>query len=114
MPLILWIPESLALENMSQMASTVIAHNLGSHHAQARVGFLAYSSWHGVPEGRPSAARVELVVCFVERRVATGAAVDAGGRVVLIVFAGAGHLGALLPEDAELFCSQLSAYAPSS
>jgi hypothetical protein len=43
------------------------------------------------------------VVCFVQGCGAGGAAVHAGGRVVLVVFARAGILGAFLAEDAELF-----------
>jgi hypothetical protein len=80
MPVILGISKLLALEDMPQMASAVIAHNLRPHHAEARVRSLSNSTWHGVPEGGPSTARVELVVCFVEGRVAGRAAVDAGAR----------------------------------
>lgn len=102
MPLVLWIAKSLALENMSQVTSTVVAYNLRPHHAKTRVRLLSDGAWHGIPEGGPSAARVELVVCLVEGRFATGALVDAGVGVVLVEFAGAGHFGAFLSEDAEL------------
>jgi hypothetical protein len=97
-PLILRVPKPLALENMPQMPTAVIAHNL----RPSAIRSLANRVGHGVPERRPSAARVELVVRFVERRFARGARVDAGGRVVLVVFAGAGVLGTFLAEDAEL------------
>ena len=40
----------------------------------------------------------------VERRVAAGAGVDAGGGRVLVEGAGEGRLGALFAEDAELLC----------
>jgi hypothetical protein len=107
MPVVLGIPKLLALENMPQMASAVIAHNLRPHHAQARIRPLSDRARYGIPEGGPSTTRVELVVCFVERGVAGRAAVDAGGGGVLVEFARAGHFGAFLAEDAELFCKVL-------
>jgi hypothetical protein len=97
-PLILRVPKPLALENMPQMPTAVIAHNL----RPSTIRPLPNRVGQGVPERRPSAARVKFVVRFVERRFACGARVDAGGRVVLVVFAGAGVLGSLLAEDAEL------------
>jgi hypothetical protein len=63
-----------------------------------------------VPEGGPPAAGIELVVCFVERRVAALAGIDAGFRVVLVEWAGAGVFGALLAKNAELLWAIL-AYA---
>ena len=33
MPLVLGVAESLALENVSQVTSAVVANNLGPHHA---------------------------------------------------------------------------------
>ena len=87
MPFVLRVPEPLALENVSQMTSTVVAYDLRPHHAEARIWPLSHSARYGVPEGRPAASRVEFVVRFVERRVAGGAGVDAGGGVVLIVVA---------------------------
>jgi hypothetical protein len=101
-PLVLGVPKLLALEDMSQVPSAVIAHNLRAHHAQTAILLLAHGAWHRVPEGGPPAARVEFVVGFVEWRVAPAARVDACVGVVLIVSAGAGHFGALLAEDAEL------------
>lgn len=108
MPLVLWIAKSLALENMSQVTSTVVAYNLRPHHAKTRVRLLSDSARHGIPEGGPSTARVELVVCFVQRCVASGARVNARVGIVLVVCAGAGHLSALLSEDAELLYGQVS------
>lgn len=103
MPLILRIPEPLPLEDMAQMSSTIITHNLDPHHAQTRIGLLAHSSRNCVPECGPSAARIKFVVGLVEWRVAAGAGVDAGGWVVFVELAGAGRFGAFLAEDAELF-----------
>ena len=56
MPLVLWIAKSLALENMSQMTSTVVAYNLRPHHAKTRVRLLSDGARDGIPEGGPSAA----------------------------------------------------------
>jgi hypothetical protein len=103
MPLILGVPKLLPLENMSQMPSAVITHNLRPHHAERGIGFLPHSPRHSIPERRPSAPRVELVIRFVQRRVASRARVDACVWVVLIVCTAAGWLGALLAENAELF-----------
>jgi len=102
--LILGVSKPLALENVTQMPSAVVAYNLGPHHAQTGVRLLANSVRECVPERRPSTPRVELVVGFVERSVTSRACVDAGVRVVLVQLAGAGSLGALLAEDAELLC----------
>jgi hypothetical protein len=102
MSLILWVAEPLAFEDMSKMTTTVVADNLRPHHAKTGIGLLSHGARYGIPERGPSAAGVELVVCFVKRRVAAGAFVDAGIGVVLVVRAGTGHLGALLSEDAEL------------
>lgn len=46
------------------------------------------------------------MVGFVEGRGAAAAGVDAGIRVVLVVFARARGLGAFLAEDAELLCGR--------
>ena len=104
--LVLRVAEALALENVSQVSSTVVANNLCPHHAQARVWPLAHSIWEGVPEGGPAAPGIKLVVCLVQRRIAASACVDTGVRVVLIEFARAGRLGAFLAEDAKLLCAQ--------
>jgi len=66
------------------------------------------SSRHCIKERRPAAARLELVGCFVERRIAGSAVVRALGRKVFIVLAGEGGFGALLADDAELLCDTLA------
>jgi len=109
--LILRVTEPLALEDMSQVSPTVIANNLRPHHSKTGVRLLSHSARYGIPERGPPAARVELVVCLVEGRFATGALVDAGVGVVLVEFAGAGHFGAFLTEDAELLYRGVSDYA---
>lgn len=108
MSLILGVTKPLALENMSQVTPTVVADNLRPHHAKTGVRLLSDSARYGIPERGPSAARVELVVCFVKGRVASGALVDTDIGAVLVVCAGTGHLGTLLSKDAELLYRRVS------
>jgi hypothetical protein len=107
MPLILGVPEPLALEDMPKMAPAVVAHNLRPHHAETRIRSLADCARDCIPEGGPAAARIKLVVRLVEGCIAAGARVDAGVGVVLVKGAGAGRFGALLAEDAELLYDML-------
>lgn len=51
----------------------------------------------------PAAARLKLVVCLIQRRIASSASVDTGFREELVKFVRARGLGALLSEDTELF-----------
>jgi hypothetical protein len=97
-----WV--SLALEYMSQVTSAVAANDLCPLHAESAVGVSGYGARHGVKEGRPSAAGLELVLGSVDGRIAAGAGICAGGRGVLVIFTGEGCFGAFLTEDAELFC----------
>jgi hypothetical protein len=62
------------------MPSAVVAYDL----RPPAIGSLSDGIGESVPEGRPSAAGIELVVCFVERRVAACAAINTGFGVVLI------------------------------
>jgi hypothetical protein len=97
-----WV--SLALENMSQVASAVAANDLCPFHAERAVGVSGYRARHGVEECRPSAAGLELVLGSVDWCVAASAGICAGGRGVLVVFAGERRFGAFLTENAELLC----------
>lgn len=108
MTLVLGVAEPLSLENVPQMSSTIIANNLCSHHSEARVGSLAHRVRERVPESWPSAARIELVVGFVEGSFAAGATVDSIFGVVFIELTRTRRLGAFLSEDAELFCGCVS------
>lgn len=103
MPLIRRRRVSLALEHVAQMAAAVAAHDLGALHAERAVGVAGDGAGDGVEEGGPAAAGLELLVGGVEGRLAGGARVDALARVVLVVLAAEGRLGALLADDAELF-----------
>jgi hypothetical protein len=64
-PLVLGVTKALALENVPKMSTTVVAHNLRPHHAKTRVGSLTDCAGDSIPECRPSAARVKLVVRLV-------------------------------------------------
>jgi len=106
MPLIRRCRISLTLEYMSQMPSTVGAHNFGPAHSKSTVGMSRYSAWNGVKESGPSTARLELVVCFVEWCGARGAGVDPGLGGMFVVLSSESWLGALFTDYAELFRRQ--------
>ena len=94
--------ESLALEDVAEMAAAIGADDLGAGHAPGAVLVARDSAWDAVKVGRPAAARLELVVGLVQRRITAGAGVDTRVGEELVVLAREGRLGALLPEDAEL------------
>ena len=89
---------------MSQMAPTVTAHNFRPGHAEGAVRVPRYSPGDAIEICRPSTARLELVRGFVERGIAGGAGVDAGGGHVLVVFPSVRRFGAFFAEDTELLC----------
>lgn len=92
------------LKDMTKMPATVAANNLGSLHSETAIDMSLDSSRDGVKVRRPAAARLELVICLVERSVAASAVVYTLRRVVGIVLAGAGSFGSFLAENAELLC----------
>jgi hypothetical protein len=55
-PLVLGVSKLLALEDVSQMPPTVVAHNLCAHHAQPAILLLAHGARHRVPECGPLGA----------------------------------------------------------
>jgi hypothetical protein len=95
---------SLALEDVTEMATTVGADNLSTLHAEGAVGVSGYGTRDSIEEGRPAAARLELVVSLVERSLAASTGVDTLRGHVLVKVAAVGRLGALVTEDAELLC----------
>jgi hypothetical protein len=95
---------SLALENVTEMATTVGADNLSALHAESSVSVSGNGTGDGIEESRPAAARLELVVGLVERSLAASTGVDALRRHVLVKVAAVGRLGALFAENAELLC----------
>lgn len=62
-----------------------------------------HSSGDRVEISGPATARLELVVCFVERSIAASTVVHTLRGVVGIILASAGTLGAFLTKDAKLF-----------
>ena len=62
-----------------------------------------HSAWDAVEVCRPSAARFELVIGFVEWRAAASTSVDTGFRLMFVIFPSKGGFCAFLAEDAELF-----------
>lgn len=104
MPLICRGIVALALEDMAQMATAVTTHDLRPLHTERVVCVSGDGTGDTVEIGRPAAARLEFVVCRVERRVATGAVVGPARWLVLVVLAGEGGFGAFFAQDTELFC----------
>ena len=96
-----WV--ALSLEYMPKMSTAVRAYDFCAGHAKAAVCVTRHSAGNVVKVGRPAAARLKLVVGFVERRIAASAIVDASGRHVLVVGTGVGGFGTFLAKDTELF-----------
>lgn len=92
---------------MAQVAAAVRAYDFRPAHAERAVDPTLHGARDAVEVRGPAAARRELVFCRVQRRGAPGAGVGAGSRGVLVILAGVRRLGALLAEDAELFCEGL-------
>jgi len=99
---------SLALEDVTEMATTVGADNLSTLHTEGAVGVSGHGTRDSIEESRPAAARLELVVGLVERSLTAGTGVDTLGGHVLVKVAAVRRLGALVTEDAELLRAQLS------
>lgn len=96
----------LALENVTEMTTTVGANNLSTLHTESAVGVPGDSTGHSIEESRPAAARLELVVGLVEGSLTASTGVDTLRRHVLVKIAAVGGLGTLFAEDAELlFCA---------
>lgn len=102
MPLICRGVVSLALEHVSKMSTTVAANNFCPGHSERAVGASRHGAWDVVEVCRPSTARLEFVVCLVERRIAGGAGIDTLFRHMLVIFSSEWSFSALFAEDAEL------------
>lgn len=98
---------SLSLEDVTKVSTTVGANNLSTLHTKGTVDMSGHSTRNSIEKGRPTAARLELVVCLVEGSFTAGAGVDTLGGHVLVKVAAVGGLGALFAEDAELLCWRL-------
>ena len=104
MPLIRRRRIPLPLKHMSQMPSTITTHNLRAIHPKRAIRMPRHRPGDTIEVCGPAASGFEFVRCAVERGVAGGAAVGAGGGGVFVVGAGEGGFGAAGAEDAELFC----------
>lgn len=97
---------SFALENVTEMATTVGADDLSALHTEGAVGVSGHSTGHSIEESRPAATRLELVVGLVEGGLAASTGVDTLRGHVLVEIAAVRGLGALFAEDAELlYCA---------
>jgi len=104
MPLIRRRRIPLPLNHMPQMPTAITTHNLRPLHPKRAVRVPGHGARHGVEEGRPAAAGLELVARVVEGCLAACAGVDARCGGVLVVFAGVGRFGAFFADYAELLC----------
>ncbi len=95
MPLVCGCRISLALEYVSEVSTTVGADDLRARHAEGAIRVSCHSTWNIVEICRPATSTLELVVGFVERRIAASASVDTSIGQVLVVLAGEGGFGAL-------------------
>lgn len=109
MPLVGRRVETLPLEDMPQMTSTVLAGDLNPFHAQGAISVTIDRTRNGVEEGGPAAARVELGRGLVEWRVTTCTGVDTVLGIVVAVLACPSHFGPLLSKDSELLWVELGA-----
>jgi len=72
-----WVLETLAVENVSNVASTCRAADLRALHAHRLISMKGKSTVDGLVEGGPAAAGVELGFALVKRRFATRTQVHA-------------------------------------
>jgi len=100
---------TFSFEDVAKMATTVAADNLSSLHAKGAIRVSRHCARDGIEICRPTAARLELVVCLVERRIAASAGVDTLLGHVLVIFSCSWSFGTLLSENPELFYDQESA-----
>lgn len=108
MPLISGSWETLALEYMSQMPSTIAADDFCSLHAKRAVCVPRHCTRDCVEESWPSATRFELLIGGIKWCIACCAVVCAGSWVMLIVVAREWSFSALLADDTELLCCSVS------
>src|SRR5579864_8287163 len=85
------------VEDMAEVAGAVRAKHFGADHAVARVRLLVDMVFVGrLGEARPAAAGVELGVGFEQGLAAAGADI-AARTMLMLILAGEGALGRLLP-----------------
>lgn len=84
---------------MSKVAAATGAHDLDTHHAQARVGLCHHGTLHNLIEGWPAASTVKLGLCGIQGRATTSACEVARFGIEFVVLAGARTLRALFAEN---------------
>lgn len=94
---------TFSLEDMSQMATTITAHNFGPLHSKGSIGMTRHSPGNAVEVGGPSTAALEFVLSCVEWCITTSTGVDTSVRLMLVVFSGSRSFSTLLAKDTELF-----------
>lgn len=99
--------EALTFEYVTQVTTTVCAHNLGACHAECAILMASYGAGDAVEIGWPATARTELVVRLVKGSIAAGAGVDTLGRGMLVVLTRARGLSSLFSKNTELLCTML-------
>lgn len=102
MPFIRGSRVPFTLKDVTKMASAVAANNLSPLHPKGVINMSLHGSRDRVEISWPATAGLELVVRFVEWRIAASTVVHTLRRVVGIVLASTGMLGTLFTEDAEL------------
>jgi hypothetical protein len=75
---------------MAQVAAAVGTDDFGSYGAKASVLMSSNRTRDAVKIRRPATARVKLVSCLVERRIASSASVDTLFGVVLVILSTVG------------------------
>lgn len=89
---------------MAQVTAAVGADNLSPDGAEASVLVPGDGAGDAVEIRRPAAARVELVRCLVDRRVACSTTVGALLGVVLVKLSSARGFSSFFSENPELRC----------
>ena len=97
------VRHAFAFKDVAKMSATVLAQNFNS--ATIGVGFAMDSAFDFVIETRPAATGMELVLRFVQRRIAATADVRAIG-VVVGQFTRAGKFGPLVNDYVFFFLTE--------
>jgi hypothetical protein len=97
---------------MPEMATAVRADDLRPGHSESAVCVPCHRAWDAIEVCGPSAAGLEFVGGLVEGRIASGAAVDAFFRHVLVIFPSEWSFGSLFTQDAKLFCERIQRQSP--
>jgi len=94
--------ETLAFEDMAEMATTSGTSDLNSGHPKCAVSVPRNCSGDSIEESRPATSTRELGGRFIERSAASGASIYTV-RLVLFVLSRTRRLSSFLPQHPELF-----------